>query len=176
MEGSEDLSLERELEGYGSKDSLDHFLRSFKHFGSRARQELSRAERYCEYLSCLTITVTSTGKVSEAAQILNYGSREEMLEGVRRVVKNSIRETDITSGFKQDRLALLLVETPRSGADSLSKRLQQNIQDFLVSNVASEESWKVSFTVLSFPDTVNTRDDFLAHLDSLAVGQAAEVS
>lgn len=176
MNENQELSSEGQPNSYSSQGRLEDFFSSLKHFGLRAKQELKRAERYCEYLSCLSITVTSEGKISQGSEILDYGNREEMLEGLRRVVRNSIRETDISSGFEDNRMALLLVETPRKGASSLSKRLQENIQNFLLANVASEESWKVSFTILSFPDTVNTKEDFLAHLEDLAAGRQALVS
>jgi len=171
MEENENLSFGEVPERYCSDDNLDDFFKSFKHFGLRARQELKRAERYCEYLSCLTITMTSEGRVSEAAEILNCHNRQEMLEGLRRVIKRSIRQTDVASSFEGNRLALLLVETPRNGANALSSRLQENIQNFLLSNVASEDDWKVSFTIVSFPDNVNTKEDFLGHLDSLTAGK-----
>ncbi len=174
MEERENLSFGEVPERYCSEDNLDDFFRSFKHFGLRARQELTRAERYCEYLSCLTITMTSSGRISEAAEILNYHNQQEMLEGLRRVIKRSIRQTDVASGFDENRIALLLVETPRNGAKALSNRLQENIQNFLLSNVASEEDWKVSFTIVSFPDNVNTKEDFLGQLDGLASGPEAQ--
>ena len=90
------------------------------YFVARAEQELKRAERYLSFISLVTFEVVPVG----------YGWDEELKRRVADVAGRSVRETDLVGVSDAYRVAVLLVETPRRGAEQASERIAGQLLDY----------------------------------------------
>ncbi|MGB2697235.1 MAG: diguanylate cyclase [Candidatus Zixiibacteriota bacterium] len=133
-------------------------------FGLRAKEELKRAERYSDFLSLIVIDITSLIKFARKYGVKNYDFPRELLDSLEKTIIKSVRETDIVSGIEQNKLGLLLFETPLDGANCLTKRLGEKIKDFVTGSVRTPQTWQVPMEVASFPEKENSEETFLSFL------------
>jgi hypothetical protein len=80
------------------------------------------------------------------------------------MIRKSVRETDIVSGFEKNKLGLLLFETPLDGAYCLTKRLGERIKDFVSGSVKTPQRWQVPMEVVSFPEKESSEETFLSSI------------
>ncbi len=142
------------------KTSPRDLYRPHQIFGLRAREELKRAERYSDFLSLVVIDITSLVKFARKYGVRNFAFPGEFLESLEAMIRKSVRETDLISGFEKNKLGLLLFETPLDGANSLVKRLGEKIKDFLSGSVRTPESWQPPIEIASFPEEENSEKTF----------------
>lgn len=152
-----------------STDELVEFHRPHKIFALRTKQELKRAERYCEFVSLVMIDITSLAKFSQKANRPNQNSKE-IQQNLENIIRKNVRETDIVSGFENNRLALLLSETPREGADCVCSRLREAVKVFSSNLVKVPQTWEVPTEIVSFPDKEDGREKFLAFAQRFQLG------
>jgi GGDEF domain-containing protein len=138
--------------------------RTHQIFSLRAKEELKRAERYSDFLSLIVIDITSLIKFARKYGVENFAFPKELLENLEKIIRKSVRETDIVSGFEQNRLGLLLFQTPLEGANCLSKRLGEKIKDFVSGSVKTPQHWQVPMEVATFPEKENSEETFLSFL------------
>ncbi|PJA26739.1 MAG: hypothetical protein CO189_09180 [candidate division Zixibacteria bacterium CG_4_9_14_3_um_filter_46_8] len=142
-------------------DLIFEMFRSHKHFGLKMRHELNRAERYCEFISLVTITIKGGDQISsEGGKNARFGSLDDLHEGLRKVICKSIRLTDYVSGIENDRMGLLLVETPRNGAETLINRIKPAVSGYFSSQTEEERPRDIAYSVLSFPSDLGTKEEF----------------
>ncbi|MCJ7507474.1 MAG: diguanylate cyclase [candidate division Zixibacteria bacterium] len=148
---------------------LVEFHRPHKFFGLRTEQELKRAERYCEFLSLMVIDISSLSKFVQKKNITEQRLKE--LEGnLESIVRKNVRETDIVSKFEKNRLALLLSETPKEGANCVCGRLEEEIRAYASDIFKTPQDWKAHIEIVSFPDKENGRERFLAFAQRYEIG------
>lgn len=129
-------------------------FRSHKRFGLQIQQELARAERYCEFISLVVIGIS---RDAEAASESDEGvpDADDLYDGLRKLIGKSIRITDYVSGVEGERMGLLLVETPRNGAETLVRRLRPTISDFVSPHSPDLD---FSYSILSYPSDTNSKN------------------
>jgi len=162
-------SFKDELDPYPDHEEweeMDQFYRKHRHFGLRAKQELKRAERYCEFLSLLVVDLSSLTKFAKRGALKSYRRVETLLEELERLVKKSVRETDLVSGVEDQKLLLLLSETPKEGARSLAKRLGEAVKYFVSYTLKTPPGWQVPVNILSYPDRKG-KEKFLGFIQEL---------
>jgi len=150
-------------------NQIAEFHRSHKIFGLRAKQELKRAERYCEFLSLVIIDITSLSKFTEKTNKITKKT-QGLQRNLEDMVREGVRETDIVSQFENNRLALLLPETPKEGADCAYKRLKEEIKAFASSFFRIPQEWEAPAEIVSFPDKEDGRERFLAFAQRFELG------
>ena len=133
-------------------------------FGMRATEEIKRAERYSDFLSLIVVDITSLLKFARKYGVQNFVFPRELLENLEQMIRESVRETDIVSGFEKNKLGLLLFETPLDGANCLAKRLGDSIKDFVSGSVKTPQRWQVPIEVVSFPEKENSEETFLSSI------------
>ncbi len=150
-------------------NQLVEFHRPHGIFGLRTNQELKRAERYCEFLSLVMIDIAS---LTRFPQKVNKSRQDfcEIQQELENIIRKSVRETDVVSGFEDNRLALLLSETPREGANCLCDRLREGIKAFASNLIKVPHSWEVPVEIVSFPDKEDGRERFLAFTQRFQLG------
>lgn len=131
---------------------LKRLYRSHKNFGLRATEELRRAKRYSEFLSLILLDLKSLNGL-----VKNYKNPKKFFHDLEKFIRISVRETDIVSGLEDQRLALLLFETPKDGAFCLSKRLNQEIKYFIENSIngpksKTSQNLKIKTKIVSFPE------------------------
>ena len=150
-------------------NQLVELHRSHKIFGLRTKQELKRAERYCEFLSLMMIDITSLTKFAQKSSKFkrNLTGLQQNLENT---IRKNVRETDIVSRFENNRLALLLSETSKEGANCVCKRLKEEIKTFASDSIKIPQSWEAPMEIVSFPDKEDGRERFLAFTQKFESG------
>lgn len=151
--------MKLKLKGNISEKNL---YRPHQIFGLRAHEELKRAERYADFLSLVIIDITSLIKFARKYGVQDLVAPNELLGNLESMIRKSVRETDIISGFEKNRLGLLLFETPLDGANCLAKRLGERIKDFVSGSVKTPQLWQVPMEVASFPEKENSEKTFLS--------------
>lgn len=112
-------------------DGLEGIFSDHKEFASFVRHELKRSERYCSFVSMLTVRIDRLSDrlkkkyPADTALISDYFAR------IAEIVRSSVRSTDVVSDIKRDTMGLLLIETPQEGAVAVANRLSGNLSEFL---------------------------------------------
>ncbi len=139
-------------------------------FVDRTRQELSRAERYCLFLSVILIDMND---LSRAVANRNLGDKINLGEVCREVEKNlrgSLRASDIVSTCERHRIGLLLMETSRSGLEVVKRRVDGFLRDYLRAALRLPFDPEVTIKDASFPEEP---DQFSELSQNLSLGQPA---
>lgn len=113
-------------------------LRTEAYLHARVREEIERCSRYPAAASIVTLCAPD--------------QKTGVLPHLGRRLSDELRESDYVFRLDQQGLAILLVETPGDGAQTLMSRLQADLQHFI-------EGY--GFTVTSFPVDANLADDFM---------------
>lgn len=142
---------------------LDEVYSKPENFLSRANQELKRAQRYLSFVSYINI---DTNRLNITDNVPVNGQGLEIFEKLRQHIRQTVRQTDIISGFVNGKISLLLVETNKSGVDIVKQRLQESIKYFLHEVVESPPNWKININAGSFPDDEHTPNSFYDKLSS----------
>src|SRR3972149_6918827 len=80
------------------REEMDQFYKNHRNFGLRAKHELKRAERYCEFLSLLIVDLSSLSKFAKRGALKNYRRIEVLSQELEALIQESVRETDLVSG------------------------------------------------------------------------------
>lgn len=145
---------------------LQSLYRSHKNFALRAEEELKRAERYSEFLSLIIIDLKSLRKFVAKWTKKSYENQKDFFTDLERLIKKSVRETDVVSGFEDDKLGLLLSETPKQGADCLVKRLNESLRYFVSNSFKIPQEWQPCYEIVSFPEEKDGRERFLSYIQN----------
>jgi GGDEF domain-containing protein len=142
---------------------LDKLNDSSDNFIARASQELKRAQRYLDFVSCLSVDASHL----DQTDFRDADFETEFYHKLRRHIRKSIRQTDIISGFSNGKVCVLLVDTPTEGAGMVGQRLQESIRYFIHEIINSPKNWKVDIKSSSFPGNTLTPNSFLDEIRSI---------
>ena len=143
-----------------AEPGLEEVFKSHHHFGLQALKELKRAERYCEFLSIVILDLAGTAdSKTKPLSRLPSRKRSQHLSELRGFIGNSVRETDLVSGFEENRLGLLLAETPLEGAKILAKRLEEGIRYFFQERLQVAIPIQVPLKIISYPNKLKGREE-----------------
>jgi len=144
------------------QELLDNIYSQRENFLSRANQELLRAQRYLNFLSFVNI---DTRNLNITDENVTHNPNIEIYRKLKLHIRNSIRQTDVISGFKNGNICVLLVETNKEGVDIVKGRLDESIKYFLHEVAESEKNWRVTMTSGSFPDIDHTPNIFYGKIN-----------
>ncbi len=140
-------------------------FRSHKNFGLKVRQEIKRAERYCEFISLVVITFKGLNylKFPIGDEYGNYNSLDDFYEALRKLICKTVRDTDYVSGTENNKMGLLLVETSKDGAEKLINRLKTIISNFIAPyfNPTDKTDWGISYLIFSIPSDQTNKEEML---------------
>jgi len=133
-------------------------------FKARALEEVKRAKRYLSFVSLVSFDISH---IKEDNDIENFDSIRTFHDAVRGLISDSARETDLISTVYDGKIYVLLVETPKEGAEIFSKRLKEIIKYFIYNNAKSPFNWRVGSREAYFPGSKNKTDSFIDALQDL---------
>ncbi len=133
-------------------------------FKFRALEEIKRVKRYPSFVSLLILDLSH---LNNRGEIENYRDLGEFYLSLCGLVRKSIRETDIISSSIRGKIAILLIETPKEGANSLAKRLKKMVKYFLCNNIKSPIDWRVPIKEFSFPHSTTDEGSLMAVIQDL---------
>jgi len=110
----------------GLTDALTSFYNK-AYLERRLSEEISRAARYKEPLSCLFLDIDFFKKVND-----NHGhaSGDSVLKEVARRIKEQLRASDIPTRFGGEEFTLLLPQTGSDEALLLAERIRYSVQEY----------------------------------------------
>lgn len=138
--------------------------RNNDYFRSRAAEEVQRVKRYPSFVSLLSLDLSH---ISCEDDLENFENLEKFYNGIRDLISKMVRETDLISNIYNGKIALLLLETPRRGAEVLSKRLKKSIRYFLCNNTKSPLNWRVPSKESCFPGINTDENSFLSVIEEI---------
>jgi GGDEF domain-containing protein len=136
-------------------------------FRARALEEIRRARRYATFVSLVSLDLSHIDAVKDME---NYDNFDEFISSFRKLIKNSIRDTDLLSISNRRRILILLVDTPKEGASALAKRLKKTLKYFMANNTRSPLNWRIPMHEYCFPAPNGSNMSILGFLDKIAAG------
>lgn len=113
-------------------------LRTETYLHARVREEIERAIRYPASTSLVTLCATE--------------DRSHEIPGLGQRLTEDLRTTDQVFRLNNNGLALLLLETPGEGAQTVINRISADLEQFIKG---------YGYTVTTFPVDANLAEDFL---------------
>ncbi|MDD5434850.1 MAG: sensor domain-containing diguanylate cyclase [Nitrospira sp.] len=150
------------LEKMAVTDGLT-LLYNHRFFVRRLHEEFKRAKRYNTEISYLMIDLDDFKNVNDT-----YGHQkgDTVLQKVAKVIKRSVRETDIVARYGGEEFAVLLPHTNKEDALSLAHRIRKSVRNFKPDFFCEDASLTVSVGVSTFPnDGIATVDDLIRRAD-----------
>ncbi len=150
------------LEKMAVTDGLT-MLYNHRFFVRRLNEEFKRAKRYNTDISYLMIDIDDFKKVNDT-----YGHQKGdiVLQKIARVIKKSVRETDVVGRYGGEEFAVLLPHTNKEDAFNLAQRIRKAVRNFKPDFFGEEALITVSVGVATFPENgVETVDDFIRRAD-----------
>lgn len=94
------------------------------HFDARLKTEVGRARRFGQHLSLLLLDLDDFKAVNDRA---GHPAGDQVLREVGRLIVEQIRDIDIGARYGGEEFAIILPETPRSGAYVVAERLRRQV-------------------------------------------------
>jgi hypothetical protein len=146
------------------KGKLRLMCRNNDYFRIRAMEEVQRVKRYPSFVSLLSLDLSH---ISSDDELENFENLERFYDAIRKLIEKLVRETDLISYIYDGRLAILLLETPKQGAEVLSDRLKKSIKYFLCNNTKSPLNWRVPSKENCFPGGKTDEDSFISAIKEI---------
>ena len=135
-----------------------------RHFQSKMEEEFRRARRYNKPLSYLMTDIDHFKKFNDT-----YGHQtgDAVLREVAKIVRKSVRDTDIAARYGGEEFCVILPETEPEGAVQFAERLRQSVEAATFMGAQGEElKVTISIGVSSIPYTnPETADDMIKLAD-----------
>ena len=122
-----------------------------RHFQSKMEEEFRRARRYNKPLSYLMTDIDHFKKFNDT-----YGHQtgDAVLREVAKIVRKSVRDTDIAARYGGEEFCVILPETEPEGAVQFAERLRQSVEAAIFRGAQGEElKVTISIGVSSIPFT-----------------------
>ena len=140
-----------------SFDDIGRVISDHNDFALVVRRELKRSERYCSFVSMLTITLEGLDERLEKKFPADLDTASRFVARLTEAIRSTVRSTDIVSSLDRNRIGLLLVETPRDGASVLANRLRRRLTRFLNQTGELTSALKIRIRIGSFPGEDNRK-------------------
>ncbi len=150
------------LEKMAVTDGLT-LLYNHRYFVRRLNEEFKRAKRYNTDISYLMIDIDDFKKVNDT-----YGHQKGdiVLQKVARVIKKTVRETDVVGRYGGEEFAVVLPHTNKEDAFNLAQRIRKAVKNFKPDFFGEEALITVSIGVSTFPQNgVETVDELIRRAD-----------
>ncbi len=135
-----------------------------RHFQSKMEEEFRRARRYNKPLSYLMTDIDHFKKFNDT-----YGHQtgDAVLREVAKIVRKSVRDTDIAARYGGEEFCVILPETEPEGAVQFAERLRQSVESATFIGAQGEElKVTISIGVSSIPYTnPETAEDMIKLAD-----------
>jgi len=139
-------------------------LYNFRHFLKALRDEIEKAKKNNESLSCIMIDIDNFKQFND-----NYGHQtgDLVLKELARSVYISIRSSDIPARYGGDEFIVILPKTNKELAFKLAKRLMNIFNKIDIKVPTTDQLIKVTLSmgIASFPEDTNDMDELMKFAD-----------
>jgi len=151
----------RELHELSITDGLTG-LHNRKHMNERVVAEISRAARHQHPLSILMMDIDLFKTFNDAR---GHQAGDEVLRGVARVLKETIRGTDYAARYGGEEFLLLLPHSTSETAMQTAERIRGRIEEARLGVNADGRGITVSVGVAAFPECGNDAESVIREAD-----------
>ncbi len=155
--------LYEKVKDLSMRDSMTG-LYNFRHFLETLRQEIDRAERYDEPLSCIMLDIDNFKSVND-----NYGHQvgDLVLKELARSVSISVRSSDIPARYGGDEFCIVLPKTDKSLALKLAQRLMSQFsgKEIRIPDESQRVKVTISIGIAAFPEDTRNMDELMRMAD-----------
>lgn len=109
-------------------------------------RELRSAFRYEYPVGLVAVSIAHLDRI----RLARWRSADQIMEAIGRVVRNSIRGTDLAGRGDKDELLILLPHTPASGALRMAELLASRLEDLVVDTLEGASNPAGAISVVSF--------------------------
>ncbi len=143
----------------------DDLTRLYNHgfFVRRLGEEFKRAKRYNSVISCSMIDIDNFKGINDT-----YGHQtgDKVLQQTAKILKKSVRETDMIARYGGEEFAVILPQTAREDALRLAERIRNAIRDFRFDCLKEGEMITVSIGLTTYPHPeIRNIDDIVRKAD-----------
>lgn len=119
-----------------------------RHFQAKIEEEFRRAKRYDKQLGYLMTDIDHFKKFNDT-----YGHQtgDMVLREVARIVRNSVRDTDVAARYGGEEFAVILPETDVEGTMLFAERLRQKVEEAVFVGPTGDLKVTISVGVSVFP-------------------------
>ena len=135
--------------------------RRFRHYLNR---ELLRAKRFGHDLSLLVVDIDHFKKINDG---YGHSMGDLVLQQFANVMDHNIRAADLAARYGGEEFAIVLAETPKSGALVMANHLRETVaeQNFGAPDQDSPEQVTISIGVATFPEDATEVDELITIAD-----------
>jgi diguanylate cyclase (GGDEF)-like protein len=112
-------------DSHATRKKSDRGLFSVAQIQHVLRVEFARAQRYAYPMACLSVAVDQLGLVRDRC---GYEVKEEIMDAVVELVRESTRSSDFLGRTADDRLMAVIPHTGAAGARTLGERLIESMR------------------------------------------------
>jgi diguanylate cyclase (GGDEF)-like protein len=139
-------------------------LFNHRHFRKQLNLEISRAERYHRPLSLMMIDIDYFKHYNDTNGHLKGN---QVLKEMGKILKEMSREVDIVARYGGEEFSIIMPETDRRKARTLSERLRKRIESHGFDNAGKQpnKNLTVSIGVASYPENGGSAFDIIEQAD-----------
>lgn len=139
-------------------------LYNHRHFRQQLNLEISRAARYHRSLSLMMIDIDYFKNYNDTN---GHVKGNEVLKELGRILKEMSREVDIVARYGGEEFSIIMPETERAKARTLSERLRKKIETHRFENAHKQPNKKltVSIGAASYPRNAANAFDLIEQAD-----------
>jgi two-component system cell cycle response regulator len=137
----------RLLQEMANKDGLTG-LYNHRYFHEQLSKDFLRARRYHEFLSCVLLDIDYFKKFNDTH---GHQTGDVVLSTLGRVIKDSVRDSDLSARYGGEEFALILYHTDGPAAYQVSERLRQMVESHEVRDKENVLHVTISVGVATFP-------------------------
>jgi diguanylate cyclase (GGDEF)-like protein len=145
-------------------------LANRRHFDEQLRRVLAETDRFGGTSSLIVVDIDLFKNVNDT---YGHEAGDAVLRHVGKILGDGVRAVDICARYGGEEMAILLPQTPISGATELAERLRTAIADRLVLFEGTPIRVTASFGIAGYPETV-PHGDWLFPAADKALYQAKE--
>ena len=158
----ENAILFKKLEELSITDDLTR-LHNSRYLNQYLQQEVKRSKRYGYSVSLMFLDLDGFKSVNDRHGHLQ-GSRT--LAEVGRVIRTTVRETDVVSRYGGDEFTVVLPQTGAEGAMVIARRLREVLAEYVyLEAVGLSVRVTASIGVACYPEHGETREDLIGNAD-----------
>jgi diguanylate cyclase (GGDEF)-like protein len=155
------LDKNRELHELSITDGLTG-LHNRKHMNETVAAEIARAQRHGHPISILMMDIDRFKEFNDAR---GHQAGDEVLRGVARVLKESVRATDYAARYGGEEFLVLLMYTGPEAAAGMAERIRARIEEAGLGREEGGRAITVSVGVAAFPENGSDAESVIREAD-----------